>query len=370
MEEREREASCTREEPKAETSGVATGTVRQAETDSGVDSQRARLDVSSDHFDPLLALYSPDIPLPYPNVKCFNNLAEYESFLKGGRGRAKPENVEKKNRKSKKGVPDPERIERLKKLMVNNPANEEEGGSGRKRLPRRAKAPKNVLTRMPLHAGSPLGELHRCVKERLKIKVHIRTFKGLRGVCSGFLVAFDKFWNMALVDVDETYRKPVLGKAFYHEPALTITKPVFFSFDYQFETVVILVFVCQLFDRLKLQESESPEFKKPDKTLTKESDASPGTRKEDKLGMDLRRSPRKSYSYPKGQTYTKPAEKRAAEAGEERKTQKGASTESETGKVQKAAKDKPTVDYQQVHCRHVNQLFIRGENVLLVNLLE
>ncbi|MGH0124679.1 UNVERIFIED_CONTAM: hypothetical protein FKN15_033331 [Acipenser sinensis] len=321
MEEREREASRTREEPKAETSGIATGTVRQAETDSDVDSQRARLDVSSDRFDPLLALYSPDIPLPYPNVKCFNNLAEYESFLKGGLGRAKPENVEKKNRKSKKGVPDPERIERLKKLMVNNPANEEEGGSGRKRLPRRAKAPKNVLTRMPLHAGSPLGELHRCVKERLKIKVHIRTFKGLRGVCSGFLVAFDKFWNM-------------------------------------------------LFDRLKLQESESPEFKKPDKTLTKESDASPGTRKEDKLGMDLRRSPRKSYSYPKGQTYTKPAEKRAAEAGEERKTQKGASTESETGKVQKKAKDKPTVDYQQVHCRHVNQLFIRGENVLLVNLLE
>ncbi|KAK6474780.1 U7 snRNA-associated Sm-like protein LSm11 [Huso huso] len=349
MEERERETSRTREEPKAETSGVATGTGRQAETDSDVDSQRARLDVSSDHFDPLLALYSPDIPLPYPNVKCFNNLAEYESFLKGGRGRAKPENVEKKNRKSKKGVPDPERLERLKKLMVNNPANEEEGGSGRKRLPRRAKAPKNVLTRMPLHAGSPLGELHRCVKERLKIKVHIRTFKGLRGVCSGFLVAFDKFWNMALVDVDETYRKPVLGKAFYHEPALTITR---------------------IFDRLKLQESESPEFKKPDKTLTKESDASPGTRKEDKPGMELRRSPRKSCSYPKGQTYTKPAEKRAAEAGEERKTQKGASTESETGKVQKKAKDKPTVDYQQVHCRHVNQLFIRGENILLVNLLE
>ncbi|RXM92626.1 U7 snRNA-associated Sm-like protein LSm11 [Acipenser ruthenus] len=349
MEERERETSRTREEPKAETSGVATGTGRQAQTDSDADSHRARLDVSSDHFDPLLALYSPDIPLPYPNVKCFNNLAEYESFLKGGRGRAKPENVEKKNRKSKKGVPDPERIERLKKLMVNNPASEEEGGSGRKRLPRRAKAPKNVLTRMPLHAGSPLGELHRCVKERLKIKVHIRTFKGLRGVCSGFLVAFDKFWNMALVDVDETYRKPVLGKAFYHEPALTITR---------------------IFDRLKLQESESPEFKKPDKTLTKESDASPGTRKEDKPGMELRRSPRKSYSYPKGQTYTKPAEKRAAEAGEERKTQKGASTESETGKVQKKAKDKPTVDYQQVHCRHVNQLFIRGENILLVNLLE
>nr|XP_013809103.1 PREDICTED: U7 snRNA-associated Sm-like protein LSm11 [Apteryx mantelli mantelli] len=85
-----------------------------------------------------------------------------------------------------------------------------------------------------VHEGSPLGELHRCVRDGVKINVHIRTFKGLRGVCTGFLVAFDKFWNMALTDVDETYRKPVLGKAFYVEPQLTLTR---------------------LFDRLKLQES-------------------------------------------------------------------------------------------------------------------
>lgn len=48
----------------------------------------------------------------------------------------------------------------------------------------------------PVTKGSPLGELHRCVEERIRVKVHIRTFKGLRGVCSGFVVAFDKFWNM------------------------------------------------------------------------------------------------------------------------------------------------------------------------------
>lgn len=44
--------------------------------------------------------------------------------------------------------------------------------------------------------GSPLGQLYKCVQERIRVKVHIRTFKGLRGVCSGFVVAFDKFWNM------------------------------------------------------------------------------------------------------------------------------------------------------------------------------
>lgn len=105
--------------------------------------------------------------------------------------------------------------------------------------------------------GSPLGELHRCVEERIRVRVHIRTFKGLRGVCSGFVVVFDKFWNMvsrrpevfslyvsclravcsinagccvcvcvfqAMVDVDETYREPLLGEALYHEKALTISR--------------------------------------------------------------------------------------------------------------------------------------------------
>ncbi|MEQ2168009.1 U7 snRNA-associated Sm-like protein LSm11, partial [Goodea atripinnis] len=55
--------------------------------------------------------------------------------------------------------------------------------------------------------GSPLGELHRCVEERIRVRVHIRTFKGLRGVCSGFVVAFDKFWNMDPAAQQETYGK-------------------------------------------------------------------------------------------------------------------------------------------------------------------
>lgn len=105
-----------------------------------------KLDISSDEFDPLLALYSSELPLPYPNIRCFNNLAEYESFMRGGRGRAKPENVEKKMRKAKRGVPDPERRERLKNLMVKNPCEEEEE-SGVKRTAKH-RAPKNVLTRM------------------------------------------------------------------------------------------------------------------------------------------------------------------------------------------------------------------------------
>jgi len=111
---------------------------------------RVKLDICSDTFDPLLALYSPAVPLPFPNIKCFNNVAEYESFLKGGRGRAKPENVEKRLRKAMKGVADPERIQRLKELMVRNVPGDGDG-EGTTSAPQRRrqhKPQKNVVTRM------------------------------------------------------------------------------------------------------------------------------------------------------------------------------------------------------------------------------
>ncbi|KAF4104830.1 hypothetical protein G5714_014161 [Onychostoma macrolepis] len=234
--------------------------------------------------------------------------------MKGGRGRAKPENVEKRLRKAQKGKADPERIERLKRLMVNNPVEEEEG-SGVKRAPRRRKAAKNVLTRMPLHTGSPLGELNRCVQEKIRVKVHIRTFKGLRGVCSGFVVAFDKFWNLAMVDVDETYREPLLGQALYHEKALTVTR---------------------LFEKLKVQETVALSAVEKSELHSSSSHLTDQTRRTDPKHTQER-----------------------SEHSEQDKT---------TLKVTQKSETKPKVEYGRVHTRHVNQLFIRGENVLLVNI--
>lgn len=149
MEEDERKPESERcSAPQTSDQQTTTDTSRQ-KLEADEDDIETKLDISSEKFDPLLALYSPQVPLPYPNIKCFNNIAEYESFMKGGRGRAKPENVEKRLRKAQKGKADPERIERLKRLMVNNPVEEEGEGSGVKRPPRRRKAAKNVLTRMP-----------------------------------------------------------------------------------------------------------------------------------------------------------------------------------------------------------------------------
>lgn len=152
MEERERKG--VKSDSKENVSATCSSTVLVAEHEPEADSKAGgddadKIDVCSDNFDPLMALYAPTVQLPVPNVKSFNNVAAYESFLKGGRGRAKPENVEKRRLKAMKGAADPERIERLKKLIVNKRPEEEGESSGGTPRRRRHKPQKNVLTRMP-----------------------------------------------------------------------------------------------------------------------------------------------------------------------------------------------------------------------------
>uniref|UniRef100_A0A8D0YUB9 LSM domain-containing protein n=1 Tax=Sus scrofa TaxID=9823 RepID=A0A8D0YUB9_PIG len=307
------------------------------------------LDVSSDSFDPLLALYAPRLPpIPYPNAPCFNNVAEYESFLKtgcrgGGRGRARGAAAGsggpaaagpsgRTRRRPDAPAPDPERIQRLRRLMVAK--EEEDGAAGaRRRGPARTrKAPRNVLTRMPLHEGSPLGELHRCIREGVKVNVHIRTFKGLRGVCTGFLVAFDKFWNM-------------------------------------------------LFDRLKLQDSSKKEADSrsavEDSTLSRYSQTSTWKVASVWGREDTDRGSRKrSRSVPSSLQASAREESRSELSGRTTRTEGSSAggtfsraTTLSRGQPRKK-KRKPKVDYQQVFTRHINQIFIRGENVLLVHLAQ
>nr|XP_033783440.1 U7 snRNA-associated Sm-like protein LSm11 [Geotrypetes seraphini] len=300
-----------------------------------------RLDVSSELFDPLLALYSPRTPLPFPGARCFNNLSEYESFVQRGGPRSRGPPRPRKQRGPP--PPDPARLERLKRLVVPKEGEEE----GPPRGGRKKRTPKNVLTRMPVHKGSPLGELYRCVQDQIKIHVHIRTFKGLRGVCAGFLVAFDKFWNMALRDVDETYRKPILGKAFFHERQLTLT---------------------QLFDRLRVQESgpdagdesqaslSQPEAEKETKLSVPQAEpVCERTTCEDKMQRQLGRESEMPHDCER----TKPR----VTAGPELRP-------SERSSIPGGKDKKPPKDYQRVFTRHMKQVFIRGENVLLVHIAQ
>lgn len=129
-----------------------------------------RLDVSSNRFDPLLALYSARTPLPFPGAPCFNNLAEYESFQRGllrPRGR-RPNAAASSSAAARRGpsarsarrgpaAADPERIQRLRSLMVNAGPEQEAAAGGA--AARRRRAPRNVLTRMPRKGWGGWGEV-------------------------------------------------------------------------------------------------------------------------------------------------------------------------------------------------------------------
>ncbi|XP_078087398.1 U7 snRNA-associated Sm-like protein LSm11 isoform X2 [Mustelus asterias] len=342
-------ASGRLEEEEAGAGASEAGPGKEGEEDGGL------LDVSSPRFDPYLALYSPcQPPLPFPNVRTFNNMAEYQSFLSGRLRQSAPaprahtRPARGRRTASARPTPDPERIERLKKLMVAEPSGEE-----RPRPCRRERAPKNVLTRMALHEGSPLGELYRCIQDRIKINVHIRTFKGLRGVCSGFLVTFDKFWNMALVDVDETFRKPILGKAFYNEPALTVSR---------------------LFDRLKLQDRSTDV--EPDATIVEQTGCLSKSFEGAKSGLgdskNLSCMPKTEPAEVTSETLKLTAQSDVVDLDQSKRNIKQTSLglRTPTGEKQKRKKARPRVDYQQVSQRHVKQLFIRGENILLISLMQ
>ena len=74
---------------------------------------------------------------------------------------------------------------------------------------------KNILTFMTNQTKGPLSALKDCIEKEKKVKVYTRKLNGIRGYLTGVLVAFDKHWNLALMDVDETYSRPRYPKPEY-----------------------------------------------------------------------------------------------------------------------------------------------------------
>lgn len=93
-----------------------------------------------------------------------------------------------------------------------------------------------------VHEGSPLGELHRCIREGVKVNVHIRTFKGLRGVCTGFLVAFDKFWNMVSAFLTAPMCLTDMGSLVKQSPRKTFSElKSFYTWQSPLKTALLLL---------------------------------------------------------------------------------------------------------------------------------
>lgn len=56
-------------------------------------------------------------------------------------------------------------------------------------------------------SGGPLSRIAMFCYRKQRVKVYIRSAASVRGHCEGFIVAFDKHWNLIMDDVDEVWTR-------------------------------------------------------------------------------------------------------------------------------------------------------------------
>ncbi|XP_046646425.1 U7 snRNA-associated Sm-like protein LSm11 [Daphnia pulicaria] len=169
------------------------------------------LDFSSSEFNALEALLSPDVTVPVPEAPMYDNLGQFVSTLNRARAKqAQGDGAGPSTRESNQATINTlNSLNPLKRKFL--PHQEPVMGRGRSRPQR------NLLTRMDEVTRGPMSVLRNCMINKTRVKVWIRGATWIRGFCIGYIAAFDKQWNLAMTDVDETFTRrrhrktPILG---------------------------------------------------------------------------------------------------------------------------------------------------------------
>ncbi|KAK7507792.1 hypothetical protein BaRGS_00000757 [Batillaria attramentaria] len=220
-------------------------------TNTGGLDQSANIDFASHDFDPLSVLYSPDFLASDTNLATYDSvqhfLTTHLSKVRAEKSSACAEPSSQKLegtdtlRTEPDSVPTTERTSTEAETTktstdlggdTTTPPHSRGGGadvaaamelsdiegactptvSGGGVVPsadRRKKPRVNVITQMQTsYNRGPLNLLKRSVAEKLKVRVWTRSVRNVRGIMTGYVVAFDKHLNLAMIDVDELYRKP------------------------------------------------------------------------------------------------------------------------------------------------------------------
>ena len=176
-------------------------------------SKDATLDITSESVEWEKCFDQPGIKLPYPDAKLQVDLAEVESIsdLTGenvASNHPKPCAAEFSTTKL-----DKDRKKKQQELVAK---------SKQTREVKFDKSSNSNILFFNTHRQGPQAFFGKAVKSHKKICIITRSFKGIRGLCVGFLLAFDRYSNMCLIDVCEIWRQPLAGTAFYKEESLTV----------------------------------------------------------------------------------------------------------------------------------------------------
>lgn len=146
-------------------------------------------DLESETFDAKTCLLEDEmrVIIPIPNARTFNNIDEYYSktFSKINAEKQLPSNS----------------CEKLEPFQRTLQIVESVSTHKRREL-------QTVLTKMRQTNG-PYFLLYKSLNNRIKVLIRrrrkVQLFSGRFGWISGLLIAFDKHYNLAMTDVDETY---------------------------------------------------------------------------------------------------------------------------------------------------------------------
>ncbi|CRL08412.1 CLUMA_CG021253, isoform A [Clunio marinus] len=161
------------------------------------------LDVQSEKFNPLKALYAKRIKLPCKNVKKLDNVSSFLSRVQRA-GNVLDSDLNVVPNKTKKDQ-ETEAVDTQKYHITAH---------GRKFLKEQApihrgkssKFTRNIFSRMEQCKG-PLELLKKFRNNKTKVIIYIRKEHGIRGTITGFINAFDKHLNIALVDCIEIWKR-------------------------------------------------------------------------------------------------------------------------------------------------------------------
>ncbi|PIK33486.1 hypothetical protein BSL78_29699 [Apostichopus japonicus] len=353
----------------------------EGETSESETEQCEETDVFSPQFDALRALYDSNLQLPCPEAEPFRDilsfLNHYNSITDLGQvgtsNVKKPptinpdENAKTSEQEQPKDATGRPNVRPSKSFtaksgkqsgMLTSVSHAGPSGLQNQKTPgRRTQTVFNLME----DADGPLSLLKWCFEKKCKARVCTRTFKGLRSICIGYVVAFDKFYNLALSDVTEVYRKPPLGQTIYHQEVLTFSK------------------ILKQFSMPKKGNTETPKVKKS------------RNRKERKVRLEERLKSEgifiENYHPPPEDRDTAHQETKTVQTisdigdtnveegqvGQEKKEESlktGESREESQREIKTDAPKKTGKDLikpEEFHRRYVRQLFVRGDNIVLIS---
>jgi len=148
------------------------------------------LDPASSKFDAKSAIYSGAVDTR--GAEAFNTVEQCITAIQN-----KEAGIECKKEKQKKKKDEDQELEPLQRNFLPE----------QMPVPVTRKQFKHVLIRMEAFTAGPLATLGKWKEEKIKVKVWTRGIDKIRGFATGFIVAFDKHWNLALTDVDEQFNR-------------------------------------------------------------------------------------------------------------------------------------------------------------------